>query len=252
MGAGDGSRGMSVSSHARRQGDGVKPASKSATMPSATHPADVRRNRILAALPAADQKRLFGSFVLVPLQIKTVLFEPGAPIDAVYFPLDGVISLVTALQDGNIVEVATIGNEGIVGVPNVTGGSLAVRGICQVAGHSLRMKAAEFLNRIYTNAFDNLKVGFCRYGLMCKTDGMVFDDGVVMHIEPDRWLATTTTGGAAAVLDWMEEWLQTEWPDLKVRLTSVTDHWADVAVVGNLFDIVPPLIEEIKKAKAGV
>jgi sarcosine oxidase subunit alpha len=92
--------------------------------------------------------------------------------------------------------------------------------------------AAEFLNRIYTNAFDNLKVGSCRYGLMCKADGMVFDDGVVMHLGPDRWLATTTTGGAAAVLDWMEEWLQTEWPDLKVRLTSVTDHWADVAVVG--------------------
>src|SRR6202158_4244642 len=92
--------------------------------------------------------------------------------------------------------------------------------------------AAEFLNRIYTNAFDNVKVGSCRYGLMCKADGMVFDDGVVMHLEPYLWLATTTTGGAAAVLDWMEEWLQTDWPDLKVRLTSVTDHWAAVAVVG--------------------
>ena len=92
--------------------------------------------------------------------------------------------------------------------------------------------ALEFLNRMYTNAFDTLKVGFCRYGLMCKADGMVFDDGVVMHLGDDRWLATTTTGGAAAVLDWMEEWLQTEWPELRVHLTSVTDHWADVAVVG--------------------
>jgi sarcosine oxidase subunit alpha len=92
--------------------------------------------------------------------------------------------------------------------------------------------AVEFLNRIYTNAFDTLKVGFCRYGLMCTVDGMVFDDGVVMHLGPDHWLVTTTTGGAAAVLDWMEEWLQTEWPDLRVRLTSVTDHWADMAVVG--------------------
>jgi sarcosine oxidase subunit alpha len=92
--------------------------------------------------------------------------------------------------------------------------------------------AVEFLNRMYTNAFDTLKVGSCRYGLMCKADGMVFDDGVVMHLGLDHWLATTTTGGAAAVLDWMEEWLQTEWPDLRVRLTSVTDHWADVAVVG--------------------
>ncbi len=92
--------------------------------------------------------------------------------------------------------------------------------------------AVEFLNRMYTNAFDTLKVGSCRYALMCKADGMVFDDGVVMHLGQDRWLATTTTGGAAAVLDWMEEWLQTEWPNLKVRLTSVTDQWADVAVVG--------------------
>ena len=92
--------------------------------------------------------------------------------------------------------------------------------------------ALEFLNRIYTNAFDTLKIGSCRYGLMCKVDGMVFDDGVVMHLDTDRWLATTTTGGAAAVLDWMEEWLQTEWPDLRVRLTSVTDQWAALAVVG--------------------
>jgi sarcosine oxidase, subunit alpha len=92
--------------------------------------------------------------------------------------------------------------------------------------------ALEFLNRMYTNAFDSVQVGFCRYALMCKTDGMVFDDGVVMHLGPDRWLATTTTGGAGAVLDWMEEWLQTEWPNLKVRLTSVSDQWAAMAVVG--------------------
>src|SRR2546427_9282464 len=86
--------------------------------------------------------------------------------------------------------------------------------------------AVEFLNRLYTNAFDTLKIGSCRYGLMCKVDGMVFDDGVVMHLGPDHWLATTTTGGAAAVLDWMEEWLQTERTDLRVRPTSVTDHRA--------------------------
>jgi sarcosine oxidase subunit alpha len=92
--------------------------------------------------------------------------------------------------------------------------------------------AVEFLNRIYTNSFDTLRVGSCRYALMCKVDGMVFDDGVVMHLGPDHWLATTTTGAAAAVLDWMEEWLQTEWTHLRVRLTSMTDQWADVAVVG--------------------
>lgn len=106
--------------------------------------------------------------------------------------------------------------------------------------------ALEFLNRMYTNAFDTLKVGFCRYGLMCKADGMVFDDGVVIHLGDDRWLATTTTGGAAAVLDWMEEWLQTEWPELRVHLTSVTDNWADVAVVGpRSRDVVRTIFPEI-------
>ncbi|MBM4793732.1 sarcosine oxidase subunit alpha family protein [Streptomyces sioyaensis] len=92
--------------------------------------------------------------------------------------------------------------------------------------------AGEFLNRLYTNAFAKLKVGSCRYGVLCKADGMVFDDGVVMRLAPDRYLATTTTSGAAAVLEWMEMWLQTEWPDLRVHCTSVTEQWATVAVVG--------------------
>ncbi len=92
--------------------------------------------------------------------------------------------------------------------------------------------AAEFLNRLYTNAYDTLAVGRCRYGVMCKPDGMVFDDGVVMRIGDERYLCTTTTGNAAPVLAWMEEWLQTEWPELRVWLTSVSEQWATVAVVG--------------------
>jgi sarcosine oxidase subunit alpha len=92
--------------------------------------------------------------------------------------------------------------------------------------------AVDFLNRIYTNAFDSLAVGMCRYAVMCKADGMVFDDGVVMRVGPERFVCTTTTGNAAPVLAWMEEWLQTEWPELRVWLTSVTEQWATVAVVG--------------------
>jgi CRP-like cAMP-binding protein len=86
--------------------------------------------------------------VPVDLEIKTVLFEPGQPIEGVYFPLDGVISLVTALEGGDIVEVATVGNEGIVGVPLVSHGTLAVRAIAQVAGRSLRMEAAAYLDEV--------------------------------------------------------------------------------------------------------
>ncbi|MGO1182833.1 MAG: 2Fe-2S iron-sulfur cluster-binding protein [Micrococcaceae bacterium] len=92
--------------------------------------------------------------------------------------------------------------------------------------------AGEFLNRIYTNGFAKLKVGMGRYGLMCKPDGMIFDDGVTLRIADDRYLMTTTTGGAATVLDWLEEWHQTEWPELDVMFTSVTEQWSTIAVVG--------------------
>ncbi len=92
--------------------------------------------------------------------------------------------------------------------------------------------AGEFLNRIYTNAFKKLKPGMARYGVMCKPDGMIFDDGVTLRLDDNRYFMTTTTGGAAGVLDWLEEWLQTEWPDLDVHCTSVTEQWTTIAVVG--------------------
>lgn len=92
--------------------------------------------------------------------------------------------------------------------------------------------AGKFLDRIYTNMISTLKVGAIRYGVMCRLDGMLFDDGTVARLAEDRFLLTTTTGNAAAVLDWLEEWLQTEWPQLRAYCTSVTDQWATVAVVG--------------------
>lgn len=92
--------------------------------------------------------------------------------------------------------------------------------------------AAVFLDRIYTNMFSTLPVGQSRYGLMCKADGIVFDDGVTTRLGKDHFLMTTTTGGAARVLGWLEEWLQTEWPELQVYCTSVTEHIATIALVG--------------------
>ncbi|WGP06334.1 glycine cleavage T C-terminal barrel domain-containing protein [Bacillus subtilis] len=92
--------------------------------------------------------------------------------------------------------------------------------------------AGEFLGQIYTNGFKKLGVGKGRYGLMCKPDGMVFDDGVTLRVAEDRYYMTTTTGGVATVLEWLEEWHQTEWPDLDVVFTSVTEQWSTVAVAG--------------------
>ncbi len=105
-------------------------------------------NRLLAALPASDRDQLLTRLTEVFLKVKTVLFEPGQAVDAVYFPLDGVVSLVTPLEDGAIVEVATVGNEGLVGVPAVLGGRLAVRAISQVAGRCLTMETSAFVYEI--------------------------------------------------------------------------------------------------------
>jgi sarcosine oxidase subunit alpha len=92
--------------------------------------------------------------------------------------------------------------------------------------------AATFLNWVYCNAWSKLEVGKCRYGLMLDENGMVFDDGVTVRMGENHFLMHTSTGGAARVLAWLERWLQTEWPHLKVYLTSVTDHWATTAVAG--------------------
>ncbi|WP_406109730.1 sarcosine oxidase subunit alpha family protein [Streptomyces sp. NBC_01003] len=106
--------------------------------------------------------------------------------------------------------------------------------------------AGEFLNRVYTNAFKKLKPGMARYGVMCKPDGMIFDDGVTLRLDENRYFMTTTTGGAAGVLDWLEEWLQTEWPELDVHCTSVTEQWATVAVVGpKSRDVIAKLAPEL-------
>jgi sarcosine oxidase subunit alpha len=90
----------------------------------------------------------------------------------------------------------------------------------------------EFLDRVYTGVMSTLVPGRVRYGLLCGLDGMVLDDGTVARLAEDRWHLTTTTGNAAHIAGWMEEWLQTEWPGLDVRCTPVTEQWAMIAVVG--------------------
>jgi sarcosine oxidase subunit alpha len=92
--------------------------------------------------------------------------------------------------------------------------------------------AAEFLDRIYCNRVSTLANGRCRYGIMLGQDGMVFDDGVIARLSERHFVVTTTTGGAARVLGWLEEWLQTEWPTLEVYCTSVTEHYAQIALSG--------------------
>jgi sarcosine oxidase, subunit alpha len=106
--------------------------------------------------------------------------------------------------------------------------------------------AAEFMNRMYTNAWTKLEPGRLRYGLMLREDGFIMDDGVVGRMAPDRFHVTTTTGGAARVLAMMEDYLQTEWADLEVWLTSTTEQWAVIAVQGpNSRKVLEPLVQDI-------
>ena len=106
--------------------------------------------------------------------------------------------------------------------------------------------AAEFLNRMYTNPWKALEPGRCRYGLLLKEDGFITDDGVSARLAPDRFHLTTTTGGAARVLNMMEDYLQTEWPDLDVWLTSTTEQYAVIALQGpNARKLLEPLVDGI-------
>jgi len=106
--------------------------------------------------------------------------------------------------------------------------------------------SSEFLNRVYTNEWSKLEIGKCRYGLMLNEDGMVYDDGVTTRLGENHYIMTTTTGGAANVLSKLEDYLQTEWPELDVYLTSVTDHYATVSICGpNSKKILSKVIPDI-------
>ena len=92
--------------------------------------------------------------------------------------------------------------------------------------------ASEFLNRIYVNGFAKLPVGKARYGVMLNDDGVVLDDGTTTRIADDHFYMTTTTAQAGEVMSWLEYLLQTQWTDLDVHVTSLTDEWGAMAISG--------------------
>jgi sarcosine oxidase, subunit alpha len=106
--------------------------------------------------------------------------------------------------------------------------------------------AGEFLNRLYTNSFARLAPGSCRYGILLSEAGFVMDDGIVARLTADRFHVTTTTGGATGVLHHMEDYLQTEFPELRLWLTSITEQWAVIAVQGpQARQVIAPLVQDI-------
>jgi CRP-like cAMP-binding protein len=116
-------------------------------LPSANRPPPTdNANLLLAALPADEYKRIRQSLDVIPLKLKTLLHRSGEPIEHVYFPGSGFCSMLTVLRDGGMVEVATIGREGMVGVTAVLDGN-PVSSTSLVQGESdtcYRMKADAF------------------------------------------------------------------------------------------------------------
>lgn len=111
--------------------------------------------------------------------------------------------------------------------------------------------AREFLNRVYTNAWKKLAPGRCRYGFMLGEDGMIIDDGVTACLADDHFHMTTTTGGAPRVLGILEDYLQTEWPELEVYLTTTTEQWAVASLCGPKSpDVVKALCEGLPEDPA--
>ena len=109
--------------------------------------------------------------------------------------------------------------------------------------------AAQFLDRLYTGSFTSLAPGRCRYGVLLNEAGFILDDGVVARLAPDRFHVTTTTGGAASVLHHMEDYRQTEFPELRVWLTSTTEQWAVIAVQGpRALDVITPFVSGVDLA----
>ncbi|HTY55213.1 MAG TPA: 2Fe-2S iron-sulfur cluster-binding protein, partial [Candidatus Binataceae bacterium] len=90
----------------------------------------------------------------------------------------------------------------------------------------------KLLNLLYTNKWSKLDVGAVRYGVMCSSDGVVLDDGVTGRLETNRYLMTTTSSGAGMVWEWVENWLQTGFPQWKVHVTPVTTAYASINIAG--------------------
>ena len=92
--------------------------------------------------------------------------------------------------------------------------------------------SAEFLNRVYTNAWMKLPIGKARYGVMLREDGIVLDDGTTTRIAENHFHMTTTTAQAVNVLAHLEYYLQVVWPNLNVNVVSTTEQWAGAALAG--------------------
>jgi methylglutamate dehydrogenase subunit C len=176
----------------------------------------------IGALAGHDRGRDFRPTRLTPAHDwavgqGAVFTEAGAWLRASHFPLAGDADwLAAASREALAVRQA-------VGVCDVS-----TLGKIEMVGPD----CGALLDRLYINTFSTLPVGRARYGVMLREDGLVFDDGTVARLEPERFVITTTTASAGPVLAHMEFCHQVLWPELDVHFVSVTDRWAQFSIAG--------------------
>lgn len=166
-------------------------------------------NRILASIPPSEYQRLHKRLVPVALKLGQVLYEPGKAIRHVYFPINCLVSLLTAVDRGRTLEVGMVGHEGMAGMPFILGvGESGVRALVQGAGQALRMDAAPF--RIEFDRNPNLQQALYRYtyALMAQISQTAacnrFHD---TEARLARWLLMTSDRVGSHAFDLTQEFL---------------------------------------------
>lgn len=181
-----------------------------------------RSNRLLAALSTADYKRLAPHMETVFLEMKAVAFEPNRPIEYAYFPLTGVTSMVTVMRSGKGVEVATVGNEGMVGLPLFLGvNTTPGRAFTQVPGESIRIEAHVFQREVRKQSGLAKMLQVYTQALMVQiSQGMACNGMHSVHQRTARWLLMTHDRVAAQTFPLSHEFIGSM---LGVRRASVSE-----------------------------
>jgi CRP-like cAMP-binding protein len=156
----------------------------------------LERNRLLAMAQEQEREELSAEFELVTLELRDLLYREDEPIEHVYFPITGVLSLVAQMDDGRGIEIATIGNEGMVGLPVFLQATLtsAHMAFSQIPGQSLQMSAGRFSDFIGRSDNGGLQVAMLRYtqALISMIARAVSCNALhSIHQRACRWLLTT-------------------------------------------------------------
>lgn len=152
-----------------------------------------QRNTILARLPGQEYDALKPRLRLQHSQLRQSAYEPNRPITDVYFPLSSVYSLVAVSGERIMLEVATVGHEGIVGLPVYLGASTSPQAaFCQLPGDTARISAADFREAVtHGGALHTLLNRFTQTTMVQVAQNVVCNHNHPTHARMARWLLTT-------------------------------------------------------------